>query len=386
MDRQNTYISAIIVAAGSSERMGRDKILMDLSGITVIERSLRAFINSEFSDEIIVVSREENIPKIRQIAEKYPYKIIKLIKGGAYRSESVLLGLGACSPKTELVLIHDGARPLVNGKTISSVIDGALKKGASAPVSPVFDTIRAYYEDSVESLERDKLRCFQTPQAFLYDKFLKLITKAYEESADLGDDCELYYRAGEIVELVDGNRENIKLTTEEDIDFLNKLLREGDTLRTGFGYDVHPYKDNRDLILGGVKIPFELGLEGHSDADVLSHSIIDALLGATSMGDIGEFFPDSDLTYLRADSIELLKKAVCKINDTGWEIINIDSTIVAQQPKLADYKDRMRSNIAYACGISVENVSVKATTEEKLGFTGNLEGVKAYTSVLIKKQ
>lgn len=386
MDRQNTYISAIIVAAGSSERMGRDKILMDLSGITVIERSLRAFINPELSDEIIVVSREDNIPKIREIAAKYPYKIIKVVKGGAIRAESVFLGLNACSKKANLVLIHDGARPLVSGKTISAVIDSALKNGASAPVSPVFDTIRSYEENTVECLEREKLKCFQTPQAFLFEKFFKLISKAIEEGIDLGDDCELYYRAGERVEPVNGNRDNIKLTTEDDIEFAAKLIGDADKLKIGFGYDVHAYKDKRELILGGVKIPFKMGLDGHSDADVLSHSIIDALIGAASMGDIGELFPNSDITYFGADSIELLKKTVSKINDNGWEIVNIDSTIVAQQPKLSAYKAQMRCNVAYACGISVENVSVKATTEEKLGFTGNLDGVKAYASVLIKKR
>lgn len=386
MNGKSVYIAAIIVAAGSSERMGRDKILIDLSGISVVERSLRAFLNPEFSDEIIIVCREENIPKIREIADKYPYKKIKIVRGGAFRAESVFLGISACCEQTELVLIHDGARPLVSEKTISAVIDAALKSGASAPVSPVFDTIRAYDKDAVDCLRRDELRCFQTPQAFIYEKFLPLITKANEEGVELGDDCELYYRAGEKPELVSGNRENIKLTTEDDLEFAEKLLGDFERMKIGFGYDVHAYESERALILGGVKIPYKKGLAGHSDADVLCHSIIDALLGAAALGDIGELFPDSNDAYLNADSINLLQEIVSVMRKSVWQIINIDSTIVAQEPKLSAYKLEMRENIARVCGLSIENVSVKATTEEKMGFTGNLEGIKAYASVLIKKQ
>lgn len=386
MNKKDTYISAIIVAAGSSERMGRDKILMDLSGIAVIERTLRAFLSSKLSDEIIVVSREENIPDIREIADNYPNKKIKIVKGGAFRAESVYFGVCACHEKTNLVLIHDGARPLVSEKTISAVIEKTLLIGAAAPVSPVFDLIRSYKGEEAISLERDKLKCFQTPQGFLYEKFARLLNKAYEDKIELGDDCELYYRAGETVGLVDGNRENIKLTTEDDVEFAEKLLGDADKLKIGFGYDVHAYKDKRDLILGGVKIPFKMGLQGHSDADVLSHSIIDALLGAAALGDIGELFPDSDDGYLGADSLELLRKTVCILSEKDWEIFNIDSTIVAQEPNLSDYKLKMRENIAGACLISINDVSVKATTEEKMGFTGNLDGVKAYASVLIKKR
>lgn len=384
MNKKNAYISAIIVAAGSSERMGRDKILMELSGMTVIERTLRAFIDPGFSDEIVIVSRVDNIPAIKKIADNYPDKIIKIVKGGACRAESVYFGLCACSEKTDLVLIHDGARPLVSEETISKVIEGAIKSGASAPVLKVYDATRSFDRDKAENLDRDRLRCFQTPQGFRFNKFKRFLSTAYEDGIELRDDCELYYRAGEAVLLTEGNRENIKLTDNEDVRFAEKLLGDAVTLKTGFGYDVHAYKNGRDLILGGVKIPFKMGLDGHSDADVLCHSVIDALLGAAALGDIGELFPDSENKYSGADSICLLKEVIYILRKKGFATVNIDSTVVAQQPKLSDYKRAMRRNIAEACSISVENVSIKASTEENLGFTGKLEGVKAYSTVLIK--
>ena len=182
---------------------------------------------------------------------------------------------------------------------------------------------------------------------------------------------------------MDGNRENIKLTTEDDVEFAEKLLGDADKLKIGFGYDVHAYKNKRDLILGGVKIPFKMGLQGHSDADVLSHSIIDALLGAAALGDIGELFPDSDDVYLGADSLELLRKTVCILSEKDWEIFDIDSTIVAQEPNLSDYKLKMRENIAGVCLISVMMFRSRRRLR-KNGLHRKLDGVKAYASVLIK--
>lgn len=156
-------------------------------------------------------------------------------------------------------------------------------------------------------------------------------------------------------------------------------------MRIGHGYDVHRLTEDRKLILGGVEIPFELGLLGHSDADVLVHAIMDSLLGAAALGDIGKLFPDTDNAYKGADSIQLLKQVCCVLKENGYRIINIDSTVIAQKPKLKDYIDLMRNNIASACSIALSDVSVKATTEEKLGFTGRLEGISAHAVCLIEK-
>lgn len=227
-----------------------------------------------------------------------------------------------------------------------------------------------------ETPDRSTLFAVQTPQVFDYALLLGALQNAKQKGLSLTDDCSAVEALGMTVLLTDGSEENIKITTPLDLDIAGLILkREADAMRIGHGYDVHRLVEGRKLILGGVEIPFEKGLDGHSDADVLVHAVMDALLGAAALGDIGKLFPDNDERYLGADSVELLKKVRDVLQEHGWKPGNLDATVIAQRPKLAPYIDTMRKRIADALETDAENVSVKATTEERLGFTGSGEGI-----------
>lgn len=212
---------------------------------------------------------------------------------------------------------------------------------------------------------------------------------AIQAGADITDDCSAVERLGKEVWLAPGWRENIKITTREDLTMAEAFLREREQsmtdLRIGYGYDVHRLVSGRALVLGGVTVPFEKGLLGHSDADVLTHAVMDALLGAAALGDIGKLFPDSDARYAGADSTALLRQVTAVLAEAGWAVVNVDATVAAQEPRLAPYIPEMRERLAAAMGLDAGCVSVKATTEEGLGFTGSGEGIAAHAAALVEK-
>lgn len=376
----NKGFGAIVAAAGNSRRMGSagSKVFADLCGKPVLRYSLEALAGCDKIEEICVVCRPEDMDLARQAAEGLQKPCV-FAEGGATRQGSVWNGVLALQPDWGYLLIHDGARPFVTSEIIEDVCKDALQFGAATAAVPSKDTCKLRNESGfVEATPpREKLSAIQTPQAFERGMYEYAARRAQNEGLDCTDDCQLIEWAGGQVKLSAGAYQNFKLTTPEDMVAARAFLKEGSPMRVGYGYDVHRLVPGRDLILGGVRVPFELGLLGHSDADVLTHAICDALLGAAALGDIGRLFPDTDPQYQGADSLRLLEE-VCKLlHSHGYQIQNIDCTLIAQRPKVAPYVPEMRENICTACGLGLGQVSVKATTEEGLGFTGSGEGMAA---------
>lgn len=369
-------VTAIIVAAGASRRMGFDKLSYRLpDGRTVLETSCALFAAHPAVDELVLVAGG-NRPQCEAIAAACP-KPCTVVQGGATRADSVRSGLAAA--KGQLVAIHDAARPFASAEIITAALQAAAESGAAAPAVPVKDTIKIADQDGkvVATPDRAMLYAVQTPQCFDRALYLQALEAVSGEKASLvTDDCSLFELAGLPVTLTAGDYANLKITTKED-------LQKEKTMRIGHGYDVHRLVEDRKLILGGVEVPYEKGLLGHSDADVLLHAVMDAVLGAAALGDIGQHFPDTDPAYKGADSLALTREVAKIIAAHGYKVGNIDATILCQRPKLAPHIPAMRQNIADAFGLPLDAVSVKATTEEHLGFTGEGLGIAAHAVALI---
>lgn len=365
----------ILACGGSSQRMGQNKLLMNIGGKPCILRTCEAFAKSPHIKRIIIAAPLE----LHEVYAKAVSDInipITFVVSGETRRQSVM---NAVSVATEdIIVIHDGARPLISADIIEKSIEDAYNHGSSVVCTPAKDTIR--YDDGVDSYSPDRSKLFyvQTPQSFSRKLYLAASEAA---EGDYTDDAQLLDVFGVKPHITQGSYSNIKLTTPEDIAMAEVLM--GVFPRIGHGYDVHRLVEGRALILGGVKIPYEKGLLGHSDADVLTHALMDALLGAAALGDIGKLFPDNDPEYEGADSIDLLKEVVRVLGEKGFRIINADVTVVAQSPKLSPYISKMRITLAEAMGISESCVSVKATTEERLGFTGSGDGIAAHAVAMI---
>lgn len=378
---------AVILAGGSGSRMGANcnKVLLSLMGEPVILRSVRAF--QRLVDGIILVSRHEDIPVMRELLEKNGL-CASIVPGGDTRQASVRNGLCALPEGAAHVLIHDGARCLVDADTIRRCKESVCQHGSGVAAIPVIDTIKQVNNTSVavNTPDRNALMAVQTPQAF----DVALIRRAHEHAANDGfvgtDDASLVERLGIPVHLTLGNRKNIKLTTPEDIQMAEAFLGSSlPSLRVGQGYDVHRLVEGRDLILCGVTVPHTLGLLGHSDADVALHALMDAMLGAVALGDIGKHFPDTDERYRGISSMKLLTHVVALLYEHGAKVTNCDVTIVAQKPKLLTYIPQMRQNVADALSLPIDRVNVKATTTERLAFEGREEGISAHAICMIQQ-
>ena len=388
--RLQKTISAVLVAAGSSTRMGFDKLSFDLGGETVLHRSIRAFDQCPQIGEIVLVAGKNRAFVEQQVVGCT--KPVQIVAGGATRAESAKNGVLAAHG--ELVAVHDAARPFVSPAVIAAVLEAAARCGAAAPAVPVKDTIKQAVPGDGKTVpeaclvhstpDRSTLYAVQTPQCFDRTQYLAALQELDAEKARLvTDDCSLFELTGRSVQLTQGDYANLKITTREDLP--RPVQKEETRMRIGHGYDVHRLVEGRKLILGGVEVPFEKGLLGHSDADVLAHAVMDAVLGAAALGDIGKHFPDTDPAYAGADSLQLAQHVARIMREKGWKIVNIDSTLLCQKPKLAPYIPAMRENLAAAFGMPVDAVSVKATTEEHLGFTGEGLGIAAHAVALIEK-
>ena len=392
MQKLEKKVSAVLVAAGSSTRMGFDKLSFDLGGETVVQRSIRAFAECPLVSEIVLVAGKNRAFLEQQAAACA--KPVQVVQGGATRAESAKNGVLAAHG--ELVAVHDAARPFVSQAVITAALEAAAACGAAAPAVPVKDTVkRAVRGDGktvpehcmvTDTPDRSTLYAVQTPQCFDRAAYLAALDELDAEKARLvTDDCSLFELAGLPVHLTQGDYVNLKITTKEDLPAAAQNKGEN-TMRIGHGYDVHRLVEGRKLIMGGVTIPYEKGLLGHSDADVLLHAVSDALLGAAALGDIGKHFPDTDPRYEGADSLMLLREVGRLLDETGYTVGNIDATVLCQAPKLAPHIPAMRQNIANALGLALDDVSVKATTEEHLGFTGEGLGIAAHAVALIEKK
>ena len=354
-------ITCIIASAGSGKRFGGSipKQFISIGQETVLEQAVRIFQEHEKIDRIVCVSSKEYIEMTKTLLSKFS-KVTDVVAGGKERQDSVYEGLKLIEEGT--VLTHDSARPYVTKEVIDRVIEKSLTTSC-VPGVKVKDTIRT----KEGNLNRDELFSVQTPQGFPVDVLKKAYEKAFRDGFYGTDDAGLVDRIGEKVEIVEGDYKNIKITTKEDISEMN--------FRVGYGYDVHKFATDRDLYLLGVKIPFDRGLLGHSDADVALHALMDAILGAASLGDIGRHFPDKDPKYKGISSMILLENVKSLIYDKGYKVSNVDVTIICEKPKILPYVEEMRKNVAECLEIELDQVNVKGTTTEKLGFTGREEGI-----------
>ena len=376
MQQMDCSVTAIVVAAGASRRMGFDKLSFRLpGGKTVLETSVAAFDAHPMVGQIVLVAGA-NLETCQALARRCSTPAV-VVPGGETRADSVRNGLEAATGC--YLAIHDAARPFVSEELITAALEAAIRTGAAAPAVPVKDTVKVAAPDGkvLSTPDRSTLFAVQTPQCFRLSLYRQALAAVQGERAHLvTDDCSLFELAGIPVVLTQGSYANYKITTKEDLEGKSKM-------RIGHGYDVHRLVENRKLILGGVEIPWEKGLLGHSDADVLLHAISDALLGAATLGDIGKHFPDTDPRYEGADSLMLLREVAALLREKGYSVCNIDATILCQAPKLAPHIQAMRQNIAGALSIPLDCVSVKATTEEHLGFTGEGLGIAAHAVALI---
>lgn len=378
---------AIILAGGSGSRMGadRNKVLLELHGEPIIVRSVRAF--TGLVDGIVLVSREEDIPAMQTSMDAFRLPVT-IVAGGASRQASVRNGLCALPAECSHVLIHDGARCLVDEGTIRRCMSSVEECGTGVAAIPAIDTIKQVDADELvtSTPDRSMLRAVQTPQGFTV-KLIRKAHKAAQADGFLGtDDASLVERLGIPVQLTLGDRKNLKLTTPEDLLMAEAFLGvRFPALRIGQGYDVHRLVEGRDLILCGVKVPHTLGLLGHSDADVALHALMDAMLGAMALGDIGKHFPDNDERYRGISSMKLLEHVTSLLSDHNARVTNCDVTIVAQKPKLLPYIPQMRENIASALKLPIERVNVKATTTERLSFEGHEEGISSQAICMVEQ-
>lgn len=379
---KNKKTAAIIAAAGIGTRMGGSvpKQYLKIGGEPMLVKTLRAFCSNEYIDYVFVVTNKEYMDYCLQLKEDYGLeKIISVAEGGKERQDSVyraLQELNRQRPGVEYVLVHDGARPFVSQETIDFVIAAAVGVGAAVACVPVKNSIRQGEGTESRNIERKHLYSVQTPQGFKKSILMEAYEAAFADDYYGTDDAGLVERIGQPVELVRGQYDNIKITTKEDMPMES---------RAGTGFDVHRLTEGRPLILGGVEIPFEKGLLGHSDADVLIHALMDALLGAAALGDIGQHFPDTDEAYRGISSMKLLEQVKELLEEEFYQISNVDITLIAQRPKIKSYIGDMKRNIAKTLEIEESRINIKGTTTEKLGFTGREEGIAAQAVCMLHR-
>lgn len=425
---ENTRVYVIIVAAGLGKRMAANlpKQFLQIEGKTIVERTVDRFKDLSCIDGIIVVTNPDYVDLCCSLLGQRPK--LAVVPGGAQRQDSVYMGMegliamqnqkpGWELADNDIILIHDGARPFVTTKEIEDVIKTAYEWGAAVDAVPTKDTVRMRDDSALnhlaagqfpeagkegqeqalalsKTLDRSKLYNVQTPQGFRKHLLFEAYEKAFAEGFYGTDDGSLVERAGHPVAITVGDYANIKITTKEDLQAYQGTQTGHENYegtnnsmesRIGTGFDVHRLVEGRDLILGGVKIPFDRGLLGHSDADVLTHALMDAMLGAAALGDIGKHFPDSSSEFAGISSIELLTRVKKIISEAGFRLGNADITVIAQKPKIAEYIPEMRKIIATTLGVSEGQISIKGTTTEKLGFAGREEGIACEAVCLLNK-
>ena len=381
----------ILAAGGSGTRMnaGRNKIFLNIGGISVLKRSILLF--NGLIDGMVIVCRPEDYSDITETASTCAVSFqIEYTDGGDSRQHSVLNGLHALHAESDdIVLIHDAARCLTPVSVIRDVIFSCIRYGSGIPGTAASSTMKYAGEDGLIAGTADRVSLFeiQTPQGFRYGPLLTSYMKAEDDGFTATDDASVAEYSGLPVYLVPGSRLNIKATEKEDLQIMNALAFSNEPLyRIGSGYDVHQLVENRKLILCGIEIPHRFGLLGHSDADVGLHALMDALLGAAALGDIGKHFPDTSDQYKGISSLLLLEKTMQIVNDAGYDLVNADITLVLQKPKIAGYIPAKIQKTSGVMKCSPAQISIKATTTEKLGFEGREQGISASAVCLLKNR
>jgi len=395
------FVSAIVAAGGQGARLGGGELkqLRLVGGRAILERSVSAFVAHPAITEVIVALPQYLVddppPYLRGHADAA--KPVRLVAGGERRQDSVANAFRAAAPASELIVIHDAARPFVSAEVITRTIEAAVQSGAAVAALPARDTVK--HADGPaeagrpvrvvkETIPRETIFLAQTPQAFRRDVLAAAFDYATRTHAEGTDEAALAERAGHTVRLVDGDASNIKITTPEDLVLAEAIAGRAParTGRAGTGYDLHRLAAGRPLVIGGVTIPSDRGAVGHSDADVACHAITDAILGAAGRGDIGRLFPDTDPRWQGASSLDLLARAVAVVREGGYEIGNVDVTIILETPKIRDYVSAMREAIAGAIGIDADRVSVKGKTNEGVDAVGLGEAIAAHAIALVRER
>jgi 2-C-methyl-D-erythritol 4-phosphate cytidylyltransferase / 2-C-methyl-D-erythritol 2,4-cyclodiphosphate synthase len=384
-------VATVVVAAGRGERLGTpEKALVPLAGRAMLAWSLRALERAEKIGPVVVVAGSHTLDAVGRLVRDEGFaKVQAIVAGGERRQDSVGAGLAALPEGVEIVVIHDGARPLAEPELFDRCAAAAAESGAAIAATPVSDTLKRVAEgDLTGTVDRAGLWAAQTPQAFRLALLRR--AKAANPGETVTDEAGLCEAAGVPVSVVPASPANFKVTRAEDIPVADALLqaRHGSQptagpVRTGIGYDAHRFASGRRLVLGGVEIAHDRGLDGHSDADVLLHAIADAVLGAAALGDIGQHFPPSEERFRDADSQRLLREAVRLAREAGWAPENVDATLLAEAPRVAPHVPLMRERIAACLGLSPGAVGVKATTNEGMGFIGRGEGIAALATATL---
>ncbi len=382
-------VAAVIVAAGRGFRAGGNlpKQYRELAGEPVIRSSLSLFAWHGQIGAVQAVIHPDDRSAYEAAAKGL--RLLPAVPGGATRQASVRAGLQALSARApDIVLIHDAARPFCSTELVSRAIVACGETGAAIPALEVTDTIKRVDGDGhvAGTIDRAQLRAVQTPQAFKFATLLNAHQRAIKEGRDdFTDDAALVEWAGIKVATFAGESGNVKLTTDEDFAKVeSRRLANLADLRLGNGFDVHAFGDGDHVWLGGVKIPHDRGLTGHSDADVALHALVDAILGALADGDIGKHFSPNDPRWRGASSDQFLKFAVERVNKRGGRIAHLDLTIVCEAPRIGPHRDAIRKKIAEIAEMSIDRVAVKATTSEQLGFTGRKEGIVAMATATVR--
>lgn len=385
-------VSALIAAGGRGVRLGADqpKQFLDIGGRSILEWSIAAFATHPAVSEVVVALPAERLAETRARLQALGWGHVRCVEGGARRQDSVAAAFAAARPDADLVAIHDAARPFVTATLIERTIDAAAASGAAVAALPVRDTVKqaggardGNARPIVATLPREDVYLAQTPQVFRREALVRALDEGRSGGLEATDEAVLAERAGVPVTLVAGEPENMKITTADDLAAARARLEPAPPPRIGTGYDLHRLVPGRPLILGGVTIPFDRGLDGHSDADIVCHAVTDAVLGAAAAGDIGRLFPDTDPRWQGADSLVLLAAAVSRLHEAGYRVGNVDVTVIAQRPKLLPYLEAMRGNLARVLGIEAGAVSVKGKTNEQVDSMGRGESMACHAVALV---
>jgi 2-C-methyl-D-erythritol 4-phosphate cytidylyltransferase/2-C-methyl-D-erythritol 2,4-cyclodiphosphate synthase len=414
------HVTAIIAAGGRGQRFGGERLkqLLPVGGVPILSRSVAAFLAHPSVHEVVVALPQALVDDPPDYL-RHASKPLRLVAGGERRQDSVANAFRAATAASDVIVIHDAARPFVSADLIARTIAAAAETGAALAAVSARDTVKLALrqpqgerEDSLmlspheptwvvkETLPRESIFLAQTPQAFRRD----VLRDALAQRGDATDEAMLAERAGHAVRIVLGEASNIKITTPDDMEIAEAIARSAEGLalqagaerepfrraglartgRAGTGYDLHRLVAGRPLVLGGVTIPSDRGALGHSDADVVCHAVTDAILGAACLGDIGRHFPDSDPRWKDASSIDLLTRVATLVREAGFEVGNVDVTVILEAPKIRDHVNAMRAAVARAIGIDPARVSVKGKTNEGVDALGRGEAIAAHAIALIR--
>ena len=380
------FVSAIVAAGGAGRRLGaaRPKQLLDIGGGSMLQHSVLAFLAHPRVSEVVIVKPAGPLALAFPQLDPARLQLMRTVDGGGRRQDSVANGFDAVSPSADIVLVHDAARPFISASLIDQTIDAAATHGAAIVALQSKDTVKRVEAGViVDTIPREQVYLAQTPQGFRREVLAAAVAIG-RSGIEATDEAALAERAGYRVHVVDGDPGNVKITTEEDLRLARARTGATSTTRIGTGYDLHRLIEGRPLIVGGVTIPFDKGPLGHSDGDVACHAATDAILGAACLGDIGRHFPDTDAKWKAADSVALLREAARMVREAGYEVSNLDLTVILERPKIKDVVDTMRARLADALGVDRDRVSIKGKTNEGVDAVGRGEAIAAHAVALLR--